>query len=98
MLTVAPHLASLLTVAVLASIGLPGLAGFLAEMLALLGAFQPAPDLSGGLFLVFMATGGIGAVLTVAYFLRMVSRTHPRAGVTPNLLLHVSPITIAGLS
>ncbi|MGH3636608.1 MAG: complex I subunit 4 family protein, partial [Mycobacterium sp.] len=75
MLTTAPRLASLLTVAVLASFGLPGLAGFWGEMLALLGAFQPAPDLSRGLFLVFMGVGGIGAVLTAVYFLHMLSRT-----------------------
>ncbi len=77
MLTTVPRLASLLTLATLASFGLPGLAGFWGEMLALLGAFQPAAGLSRGLFLVFMAAGGIGAVLTVAYFLRMLSRvTH----------------------
>ncbi len=77
MLTTVPRLASLLTVAAVASLGLPGLAGFWGEMLALLGAFAPAPDLSRGLFLVFMAVGGIGAVLTAAYFLRLLSRvTH----------------------
>jgi NADH-quinone oxidoreductase subunit M len=75
MLATAPHLASLLTVAAVASFGLPGLAGFWGEMLALLSAYQPAPGLSRGLFLVFMAVGGIGAVLTVAYFLHMLSRT-----------------------
>ncbi|MGH3531669.1 MAG: proton-conducting transporter membrane subunit, partial [Mycobacterium sp.] len=79
MLTTVPRLASLLTLATLASFGLPGLAGFWGEMLALLGAFQPAAGLSRGLFLVFMAAGGIGAVLTVAYFLHMLSRvTHGR--------------------
>lgn len=77
MLTTVPRLASLLTVAAVASLGLPGLAGFWGEMLALLGAYQPAPALSRGLFLLFMAIGGIGAVLTAAYFLHMLSRlTH----------------------
>lgn len=77
MLTTVPRLASLLTVAAVASLGLPGLAGFWGEMLALLGAFQPAPGLSRGLFVVFMAAGGFGAVLTAAYFLQMLSRvTH----------------------
>lgn len=77
MLTTVPRLASLLTVAAVASLGLPGLAGFWGEMLTLLGAYRPAPALSRALFLVFMVVGGIGAVLTAAYFLRMLSRiTH----------------------
>jgi NADH-quinone oxidoreductase subunit M len=75
-----PYVASLLTFACVASLGLPGLAGFWGEMLALLGAFQPAAGLSRPLFLVFMAVGGIGTVLTAAYFLVMLSRvTHGRA-------------------
>ncbi|MFD1936938.1 NuoM family protein [Nonomuraea mangrovi] len=74
-----PHLGALLTFACIASLGLPGLAGFWGEMLALLGAFQPAPGLPRALFLAFMAIGGLGAVLTAAYFLTMLSRvTHGR--------------------
>ncbi|GAA2394922.1 hypothetical protein GCM10010404_60420 [Nonomuraea africana] len=74
-----PHLGSLLTFACIASLGLPGLAGFWGEMLALFGAFQPAPGLSRPLFLTFMVIGGLGAVLTAAYFLTMLSRvTHGR--------------------
>ncbi|MEU8381247.1 NADH-quinone oxidoreductase subunit M [Streptosporangium sp. NPDC048865] len=79
MLTRLPHLASLLTFACVASLGLPGLAGFWGEMLALLGAFEPAAGLSRPLYLVFMALGGLGTVLTAAYFLLMLSRvTHGR--------------------
>ncbi|GII30566.1 complex I subunit 4 family protein [Planotetraspora mira] len=75
-----PYIGSLLTFACVASLGLPGLAGFWGEMLALLGAFRPAAGLSRPLFLVFMAVGGIGTVLTAAYFLVMLSRvTHGRA-------------------
>ncbi|WP_169981267.1 NuoM family protein [Microbispora sp. H10836] len=74
-----PYVASLLTFACVASLGLPGLAGFWGEMLALLGAFRPAAVVSRPLFLVFMAVGGLGTVLTAAYFLRMLSRvTHGR--------------------
>jgi NADH-quinone oxidoreductase subunit M len=74
-----PYIGSLLTFACIASLGLPGLAGFWGEMLALLGAFQPAAALSRPLFLVFMAIGGVGTVLTAAYFLVMLSRvTHGR--------------------
>ncbi|MBE3012319.1 NADH-quinone oxidoreductase subunit M [Microbispora sp. NEAU-D428] len=75
-----PYIGSLLTFACVASLGLPGLAGFWGEMLALLGAFRPAAGLSRPLFLVFMAVGGLGTVLTAAYFLGMLSRvTHGRA-------------------
>jgi NADH-quinone oxidoreductase subunit M len=78
-----PHLGSVLTFACVASLGLPGLAGFWGEMLALLGAFEPAPGLSRPLFLTFMAVGGLGTVLTAAYFLVMLSRvTHGRPTVT----------------
>ncbi|GAA3407808.1 complex I subunit 4 family protein [Streptosporangium vulgare] len=80
MLTRLPRLASLLTFACVASLGLPGLAGFWGEMLALLGAFEPAAGLSRPLYLVFMALGGLGTVLTAAYFLLMLSRvTHGRS-------------------
>ncbi|MFI7028352.1 NuoM family protein [Microbispora rosea] len=75
-----PYVGSLLTFACVASLGLPGLAGFWGEMLTLLGAFRPAAGLSRPLFLVFMAVGGLGMVLTAAYFLVMLSRvTHGRA-------------------
>ncbi|MEW9553907.1 NuoM family protein [Nonomuraea sp. NPDC050783] len=79
LLATLPRLGALLTFASIASLGLPGLAGFWGEMLALLGAFQPAGGLPRGLFLAYMAIGGLGAVLTAAYFLVMLSRvTHGR--------------------
>ncbi|QFY13951.1 NADH-quinone oxidoreductase subunit M [Nonomuraea phyllanthi] len=79
MLATLPRLGSLLTFAAIASLGLPGLAGFWGEMLALFGAFQPANGLPRGLFLTYMVIGGLGAVLTAAYFLLMLSRvTHGR--------------------
>ncbi|MCE7002737.1 NADH-quinone oxidoreductase subunit M [Kibdelosporangium philippinense] len=70
-LTLAPRLSVLLIIASVASFGLPGLAGFWGEMLAMLAAFDPAPGLNRGLYLVFMVVAGIGAVLTAAYFLVM---------------------------
>ncbi|GAA3663101.1 hypothetical protein GCM10022224_028940 [Nonomuraea antimicrobica] len=79
MLATLPRLGSVMTFAAVASLGLPGLAGFWGEMLALLGAFQPAEGLPRGLFLAYMVVGGLGAVLTAAYFLVMLSRvTHGR--------------------
>ncbi|WP_084964952.1 complex I subunit 4 family protein [Thermoactinospora rubra] len=77
MLATLPRLGSVLSYTSYASLGLPGLAGFWGEMLALYSAFQPAPGLPRGLFLAFMAIGGVGALLTAAYFLVMLSRvTH----------------------
>lgn len=93
MLARLPHLASLLTFACVASLGLPGLAGFWGEMLALLGAFDPAPGLSRPLFLTFMVLGGIGTVLTAAYFLVMLSRvTHGR----PTETVHAPLLAVVG--
>jgi NADH-quinone oxidoreductase subunit M len=77
MLGKAPRLASILTFASIASLGLPGLAGFWGEMLALLGAYRPGPGLPRETFITFMVFGGIGTVLTAAYFLRMLAKvTH----------------------
>ncbi|MBA9001367.1 complex I subunit 4 family protein [Thermomonospora cellulosilytica] len=80
MLAAAPRLASFLTFASVASLGLPGLAGFWGEMLALLGAYRPGAGLPRETFVTFMAVGALGAVLTAAYFLRMLAKiTHGRA-------------------
>jgi NADH-quinone oxidoreductase subunit M len=67
LLAKAPRLGTLLVVAAIASLGLPGLAGFWGEMLAMQSAYQPDRPL----FLVLMAVAGLGAVLTAAYFLVM---------------------------
>ncbi|WP_347813326.1 NADH-quinone oxidoreductase subunit M [Actinomadura sp. KC345] len=83
MLGTSPRLASILTFASVASLGLPGLAGFWGEMLALLGAYRPHADLPRETFVTFMAVAALGAMLTAAYFLRMLSKiTHgPADGV-----------------
>ncbi|MQS38341.1 complex I subunit 4 family protein [Streptomyces katsurahamanus] len=70
----APRLGGLLAFAAVASLGLPGLAGFWGEMLALFGAFDPAPGLNRPAFLVFMVIGGFGTLLTAAYLLIVVRR------------------------
>jgi len=66
-----PRLGGLLAFAAVASLGLPGLAGFWGEMLALLGAFRPAEGLSRPYFLVLMSLAGVGIVLTTAYFVKV---------------------------
>ncbi|MFE0649198.1 NuoM family protein [Streptomyces sp. NPDC059534] len=70
----APRLGALLAFAAVASLGLPGLAGFWGEMLALFGAFEPAAGLSRPAFLTFMAIGAFGTLLTAAYLLLVVRR------------------------
>jgi NADH-quinone oxidoreductase subunit M len=67
-----PRISGLLTYACLASLGLPGLAGFWGEMLVLLGAYHPADWLPRATFIVLMVIAGLGAVLTAAYFLRLI--------------------------
>lgn len=71
-----PRFGSLLTYTAIASLGLPGLAGFWGEMLALLGAYQPHPELNVTLFRVLMVGGGIGTILTAGYFLWMLQRVN----------------------
>jgi NADH-quinone oxidoreductase subunit M len=70
----APRLGGLLAFGAVASLGLPGLAGFWGEMLALFGAFRPAAGLSRPAFLTFMAIGAFGTLLTAAYMLIVIRR------------------------
>ncbi|NUK01983.1 NADH-quinone oxidoreductase subunit M [Streptomyces lunaelactis] len=70
----APRLGGFLAFAAVASLGLPGLAGFWGEMLALFGAFAPAEGLSRPAFLAFMVIAGFGTLLTAAYLLVVVRR------------------------
>src|SRR3954452_15615153 len=61
-----PRLGGLLAFAAIASLGLPGLAGFWGEMLVLLAAFAPGPVLPRAYYLRLMAIAGVGVVLTTA--------------------------------
>lgn len=70
----APRFGGLLAFAAVASLGIPGLAGFWGEMLAMFGAFRPAAGLSRPAFLTFMALAGLGTLLTAAYLLLVVRR------------------------
>jgi NADH-quinone oxidoreductase subunit M len=76
MLQKVPLLAGLLAFTAIASLGLPGLAGFWGEVFALLASFEPAPGLSLGLFRTLMVFGGIGTILTAGYFLWMLQRVN----------------------
>jgi NADH-quinone oxidoreductase subunit M len=74
MLQKIPLLAGILAFTAIASLGLPGLAGFWGEVMALLSAYSPADGLSLGLFRTLMVVGGIGTILTAGYFLWMLQR------------------------
>lgn len=69
-----PRLAVLVTFAAIASLGLPGLAGFWGELLALMGAFQPAAVLDRPYFLGLLVVALIGIVLTALYLLVVVRK------------------------
>jgi NADH-quinone oxidoreductase subunit M len=58
--------ASLFAVAGLASLGLPGLSGFVAELMVFIGLFRTAPVLG--------VLGVIGAALTAVYILRLLAK------------------------
>jgi NADH-quinone oxidoreductase subunit M len=58
----------LMMVACLASLGLPGLSGFIAEFMAFVGGFQSSP--------AWTAAAAIGVVLTAFYMLFMVQRVY----------------------
>jgi NADH-quinone oxidoreductase subunit M len=71
-----PRLAGVFTLACIASLGLPGLAGFWGEILALLAAWNPAPGLSVPLFRTLAAVGLLGTLLTAGYFLWLLQRVN----------------------
>ncbi|GAA2231033.1 NADH-quinone oxidoreductase subunit M [Kitasatospora cystarginea] len=70
----APRIGALLAFASVASLGLPGLAGFWGELLAMFGAFDPAAGLSRPAFVTYMVIAGLGTLLTAAYLLVVVRR------------------------
>jgi NADH-quinone oxidoreductase subunit M len=76
MLQQMPRFGTLFTYSAIASLGLPGLAGFWGEMLALFGSYHPHPELSTVLFRVLMVGGGIGTVLTAGYLLWTIQRVN----------------------
>jgi NADH-quinone oxidoreductase subunit M len=68
-----PGLAGVLGFAAIASLGLPGLAGFWGEAFAVVGALQRG----GPLWTVLAVVAAFGAALAAAYFLRLLRRvTH----------------------
>ena len=78
MMQVMPRMGFVLGFVAIASLGLPGLAGFWGEIFALLAAFSPADAIVANgqlaLFRVLMVAGAVGTVLTAGYFLWMMQR------------------------
>ncbi len=71
-----PVMGGILGFTAMASLGLPGLAGFWGEFMALLGSYQPLEGLSTGFFRTAMVIGAIGTVLTAGYMLWMLQKVN----------------------
>jgi NADH-quinone oxidoreductase subunit M len=75
LLVQAPHLGWMLGFISMASLGLPGLAGFWGEFPAILSAYQPAPGLDVTYYRVLMVIAALGTVLAAGYLLWLYQRT-----------------------
>ncbi len=71
-----PKTGAILAFTAMASLGLPGLAGFWGEFMALLGAYNPLPGLNVMIFRSSMVAGAVGTVLTAGYLLWMLQRVN----------------------
>jgi NADH-quinone oxidoreductase subunit M len=58
----------------MASLGLPGLAGFWGEFPAIMSAFNPAPGISVELFRFYMVVAAVGTVFAAGYLLWMLQK------------------------
>ncbi|MCU1357795.1 MAG: proton-translocating NADH-quinone oxidoreductase, chain [Acidimicrobiales bacterium] len=70
----APRMGWLLAFTCMASLGLPGLAGFWGEFPAILAAYNPAAGLNVALFRTFMVIAALGTVLAAGYLLWLLQR------------------------
>jgi NADH-quinone oxidoreductase subunit M len=77
MLITTPRLGWILGFCAMASLGLPGLAGFWGEFPAILSAYNPLPaaELSEPLYRTLMVIAAIGTVFAAAYLLWLYQRT-----------------------
>ncbi len=71
----APHLGWILGFCTMASLGLPGLAGFWGEFPAILSAYNPGAGLPEETFRTYMVIAAIGTVLAAGYLLWLFQRT-----------------------
>ena len=70
----APHLGTILVFALIATLGLPGLAGFWGEVLSIFASFRPAEGLSLVAFRIFMGGALVGTLLAAGYALWLIQR------------------------
>ena len=70
-----PKLGWILGFATMASLGLPGLAGFWGEFPAILSTYQPGVGLNIALFRTLMVVAAVGTVLAAGYLLWLYQRT-----------------------
>ena len=75
MLKQVPRLGWILGFCAMASLGLPGLAGFWGEFPAILSAYQPAEGLPVETFRTYMVVAALGTVLAAGYLLWLYQRT-----------------------
>jgi NADH-quinone oxidoreductase subunit M len=71
----APRMGWILGFCTMASLGLPGLAGFWGEFPAILSAYNPGGGLSEELFRAYMVIAAVGTVLAAGYLLWLFQRT-----------------------
>ena len=71
----APKMGWILGFATMASLGLPGLAGFWGEFPAILAAYNPAAGLAEETFRTYMVIAAVGTVLAAGYLLWLFQRT-----------------------
>ncbi|HTN81097.1 MAG TPA: NADH-quinone oxidoreductase subunit M, partial [Acidimicrobiales bacterium] len=70
-----PRFGWILGFCAMASLGLPGLAGFWGEFPSILASYSPAAGLSEGVFRTYMVIAAVGTVLAAAYLLWLYQRT-----------------------
>jgi NADH-quinone oxidoreductase subunit M len=71
-----PVMGGILAFTAMASLGLPGLAGFWGEFMSLIGSYSPLEGLSLGVFRTAMVLGAIGTVLTAGYMLYLLQQVN----------------------
>ena len=75
LLVQAPRMGWILAFSAMASLGLPGLAGFWGEFPAILAAYNPAAILPTATWRGYMVVAALGTVLAAGYLLWMVQKT-----------------------
>jgi NADH-quinone oxidoreductase subunit M len=70
-----PRMGWILGFAAMASLGLPGLAGFWGEFPAILSAYSPVEGLDVSVFRTYMVIAAVGTVLAASYLLWLYQRT-----------------------